>query len=190
MQFCPTYPRVLVVPEKISDNVLRHTGKFRSKCRIPSLSYLHRTNNVCHYSRLSCGLSLRRTLQVTITRSSQPMVGLNKNRSIQDEKLIEAIFQSGLVPPASGYSNLIIDARPTANALAQTAMGAGTESAEIYGAKVIFLGIENIHVVRDSMNKLMDGRYTYGAFAAHSSIISGSSGLECGRFIQCVFSAH
>jgi hypothetical protein len=86
------------------------------------------------------------------------MVGLNKSRSIQDEKLIEAIFHSGLIPPQNGYNNLILDARPAANALAQTAMGAGTETADNYkGSRVVFLGIENIHVVRDSMTRLLDG---------------------------------
>jgi hypothetical protein len=85
------------------------------------------------------------------------MVGINKNRSIQDEKLIEAIFNSGLIPPVSGKSHLIMDARPLANAIAQTAMGAGTESSDAYkNSKIVFLGIENIHVVRDSMNKLVD----------------------------------
>ena len=138
-QFCPTYPSLMIVPERITDNVLKHTGKFRSKSRIPCLSYIHKNNHI------------------TITRSSQPLVGLNKNRSIQDEKLIETIFNSGLVPPVSGKMHLIIDARPLTNAMAQMAMGAGMESSDVYkGSKIIFLGIENIHVVRDSFNRLMD----------------------------------
>ena len=85
------------------------------------------------------------------------MAGINKNRSIQDEKLIEAIFNSGLIPQVSGKCHLIMDARPMANAIAQTAMGAGTESSDSYkNTRIVFLGIENIHVVRDSMNKLVD----------------------------------
>ena len=127
---------MFAVPSKISDNTLRHIGKFRSKARVPVLSYVH-TNNV------------------TITRSSQPMVGLKHNRSIQDEKLIEAIFSSSQDPLKNNCKNLIIDARPRANAVAQTAMGAGTESESSYkNCRVIFLGIENIHVVRDSFQKL------------------------------------
>ncbi|KAF9346230.1 hypothetical protein BGX34_004095, partial [Mortierella sp. NVP85] len=39
--FSPTYPQVLVVPETISDTVLTHAAKHRSKARIPVLSYLH-----------------------------------------------------------------------------------------------------------------------------------------------------
>jgi hypothetical protein len=77
------------------------------------------------------------------------------------EKLVEAIFNShqGLNPPVRNTApHLIIDARPLTNAIAQTAMGAGTENESNYpGSKLVFLGIENIHVVRDSFNKLYDG---------------------------------
>ena len=48
---------------------------------------------------------------MSITRSSQPLVGLKQAKSIQDEKLIESIFtSSSQVPtPLPGYFNLIID---------------------------------------------------------------------------------
>ena len=45
-QFCPTYPGRMVVPTKISDTTLQYASKFRSKCRIPSLAYLHWANFV------------------------------------------------------------------------------------------------------------------------------------------------
>ena len=63
--------------------------------------------------------------KASITRSSQPLVGLKQNRSIQDEKLIEFIFSTGKLAPVPGHTHLIIDARPSANAIAQTALGAG-----------------------------------------------------------------
>jgi hypothetical protein len=88
-----------------------------------------------------------------LVAKTEPMVGL--------EKLVEAIFNShqGLNPPVRNTApHLIIDARPLTNAIAQTAMGAGTENESNYpGSKLVFLGIENIHVVRDSFNKLYDG---------------------------------
>ncbi|KAJ3122553.1 hypothetical protein HK100_011921 [Physocladia obscura] len=94
---------------------------------------------------------------VTITRCSQPLVGLKQNRSIQDEKLVESIFTTGRVPPAKGQSHLIVDARPSANVIGQTALGAGIESTENYrDCRVVVLGIQNIHVMRDSINKLLD----------------------------------
>ena len=134
-QFCPTYPTVFGVPKSISDNTVRHVGKFRSKSRIPVLSYIH--SNAC-----------------SLTRCAQPLVGIKQNSSIQDEKLVEQIFKSldGTI------RGCIIDARPLANAMGQTALGAGVESSEKYfGSKVIFLGVENIHVVRDSYQKLFKG---------------------------------
>jgi hypothetical protein len=93
------------------------------------------------------------------------MVGLKQNRSIQDEKLIEAIFMTNVPQSSSGNpiygstaTNLIVDARPTANAVANTAVGAGTENMENYrNCKKVYSGIDNIHVMRDSLNKLVEG---------------------------------
>ena len=54
-------------------------------------------------------------------------------------------------------SNLIVDARPTVNALAMQAMGLGSENMDHYKfATKAYLGIENIHVMRDSLNKVID----------------------------------
>ncbi|KAF8511020.1 protein phosphatase [Hysterangium stoloniferum] len=146
--FCPTYPARLVVPAKISDTTLAYACKYRSRARIPTLSYLHWANFG------------------TITRSSQPMVGLTNNRSVQDEKLIEAIFQSHYFPDSPYHeakvygataTNLITDARPTTNAMATFAKGAGTENMEYYkDAKKVYLGVDNIHVMRDSLTKVVE----------------------------------
>ncbi|ODV88779.1 hypothetical protein CANCADRAFT_32262 [Tortispora caseinolytica NRRL Y-17796] len=145
-KFCETYPSEIVVPATISDSVLKYAAKFRSKNRLPALSYFHRMN------------------KCTITRSSQPLVGLKQNRSIQDERLVQAIFESNVVRDSEGRKaygaasdNLIVDARPTANALAQTALGAGSEVIDNYAsATKCYLGIENIHAVRDSLIKVLE----------------------------------
>lgn len=95
------------------------------------------------------------------------MVGLTNARSVQDEKLIEAVFQShyspdsraGAVTPVFGAqtTNLIIDARPTTNAMANTAKGAGTENMDHYkDCRKAYLGIDNIHTMRDSLNKVVE----------------------------------
>ena len=94
------------------------------------------------------------------------MVGITQNRSIQDEKLIEAIFQTHVSPNSRAQSgpiygstltNLIIDARPTANAVANTAKGAGTENMDHYkNAKKAYLGIDHIHTMRESLAKVVD----------------------------------
>ena len=107
------------------------------------------------------------------------MVGLKNSRSAQDEKLVECIFathlssDTGYAPPANPLSpvpvatpipvygatstNLIIDARPTTNAMANVAMGAGTENMENYkGGKKAYLGIDNIHVMRNSLKMIAE----------------------------------
>ncbi|KAL8737825.1 MAG: hypothetical protein Q9181_001316 [Wetmoreana brouardii] len=191
--FSPTYPALLAVPSAISDNTLNYAGRYRSRARLPVLTYLHPVNNC------------------SITRSSQPLVGVRGNRSIQDEKLLLAIFStSHSTRPASDPSsrprsrqsprssrsgspardipsnlpdpetledqmisrtstedgprvygaqqhNLIVDARPTVNALAMQAVGLGSENMDNYRfATKAYLGIDNIHVMRDSLNKVMD----------------------------------
>ena len=94
------------------------------------------------------------------------MVGITQHRSIQDEKLIESIFQSHHSPESRASSgpvygatatNLIIDARPTANAVANTAKGAGTENMDHYrDGKKVYLGIDHIHVMRESLAKIVE----------------------------------
>lgn len=44
--FSPTYPAKMVVPSRISDSTLSYAGKYRSKGRIPALTYLHWANQV------------------------------------------------------------------------------------------------------------------------------------------------
>ncbi|TIB74302.1 hypothetical protein E3Q23_02726 [Wallemia mellicola] len=139
---CPTYPSLLVVPTKISDNVLNYAARYRSRQRLPVLTYHHWNN------------------RATITRCAQPLVGLTNNRSIQDEKLVEALFTSHLGDTkahGATATNIIVDARPTTNAMAQRAQGAGTENMDNYpGCQKVYLGIENIHVVRDAYTRVVD----------------------------------
>ncbi|KAI3627876.1 ELP3 [Malassezia furfur] len=140
----PTYPALLVVPALISDATLAYASKHRSKGRIPVLTYLHWAG------------------QGTITRCSQPLVGIKQNRSVQDEKLVEAIFATSTTDDhahgvyGSTATNLLVDARPTTNAMANMAKGAGTENMEHYrNCKKVYLGVENIHVMRDALNRAL-----------------------------------
>jgi len=152
--FSKTYPQMLFVPRNITDNVLNYAVKFRSKGRIPVLSYIHKKNGM------------------SITRSSQPMVGIKQNRSMQDEKLVEEIFATAKEHKSLNYSNLIVDARSSTNAMANIAMGAGYENVEYYkGSRLEYLKIENIHVVRDSLNKLIEiSRNSSGGFLSESDL--------------------
>lgn len=53
--------------------------------------------------------------------------------------------------------NLIVDARPTVNAYAMQAVGLGSEKMDHYpGAEKAYLGIDNIHVMRKSLDTVIE----------------------------------
>ena len=114
-EVCPTYPSLLAVPAQISDDVLRVASTFRTKSRLPSLSWVHPTSGAC------------------LCRSSQPKVGLQRNTSREDQEFLFAIAEQGLLcrNPELGRKERqihIFDARPIKAAMGNTVMGAGYES--------------------------------------------------------------
>ncbi|KAL4230478.1 Myotubularin-related protein 2 [Mactra antiquata] len=130
-----TYPSVFAVPHQASDDFLKQVAVFRSRGRLPVLSWIHPKS------------------QATITRSSQPMIGVAGKRNKDDEAYVQMIMD------ANAHSNklYIMDARPSMNAVANKARGGGFESEDAYqGADVVFLDIHNIHVMRESLRKLKD----------------------------------
>jgi len=133
-----TYPKYVGIPSSINLNeVLTPIFRFRSKGRIPVLSYLH-TNGAA------------------LVRSAQPRVGLSRTKCSEDEFLLEAILRAN---PENTTELLILDARPRMNAMANQAMGAGVEkpTQKAYSScRLEFLNIGNIHVMRESYNKLED----------------------------------
>ncbi|KAI3401221.1 hypothetical protein diail_11927 [Diaporthe ilicicola] len=189
--FSPTYPSVLVVPNRISDATLKYAASHRTRARVPTLTYLHPINNC------------------SITRSSQPRVGITGNRNRQDEALVEACFSNPYIqeaPPSMSSDaspsstqqelsdkadhnstdpdqtepellsagdafhdekgkriifgaqqhNLIIDARPAINSMAMQVVGKGSENMDYYKfATKAYLNIQNIHVMRNSLNKVI-----------------------------------
>jgi hypothetical protein len=89
----------------------------------------------------------------TITRCSQPLVGVSGKRSREDEKVVSSIMDAN----AQSHRIYIYDARPKVNALANMAKGGGYESEDAYAnAELIFLDIHNIHVMRESLRKVMN----------------------------------
>ncbi|KKA26043.1 hypothetical protein TD95_000344 [Thielaviopsis punctulata] len=213
--FCDTYPSILAVPSSISDNTLKYAKDFRSRNRIPVLTYLHPVN-MC-----------------TIMRSSQPRSGILRKTNIQDERLVSAAFNSNAPRPLSDaesstssalpisdepqfnqtppseiggngtvevlslapkeahsaplsivgeddfaeaepqslydektgkrliygaqQKNLIVDARPTINAMVNQVQGYGSETMDNYKhTEKVFLYIGNIHVMRNSLQKVVD----------------------------------
>ncbi|XP_062948792.1 myotubularin-related protein 2 isoform X3 [Cynocephalus volans] len=134
-ELCDTYPALLVVPANIPDEELKRVASFRSRGRIPVLSWIHPES------------------QATITRCSQPMVGVSGKRSKEDEKYLQAIMDSN----AQSHKIFLFDARPSVNAVANKAKGGGYESEDAYqNAELVFLDIHNIHVMRESLRKLKE----------------------------------
>eukprot|EP00002_Diphylleia_rotans_P039778 TRINITY_DN9312_c0_g1_i1.p1 TRINITY_DN9312_c0_g1~~TRINITY_DN9312_c0_g1_i1.p1 ORF type:complete len:1378 (+),score=270.24 TRINITY_DN9312_c0_g1_i1:71-4204(+) len=134
-RLCPTYNRRLAVPKIMIDTELKSMGHFRSRGRIPVLSW----------RRPSTG--------ATICRSSQPRSGITGARCPEDEKFLKAV--SALNKKTDAF--YIIDCRPRVNAVANQAKGAGFENPDHYtNCQIVFMDIENIHVVRDSWRKLQE----------------------------------
>ncbi|KAG9396262.1 Phosphoinositide 3-phosphatase-like protein [Carpediemonas membranifera] len=125
-QMSPTYPAVLVVPNSITDEDVLGAAAFRSKGRIPMLSYRHPTG-------------------VTLSRSAQPLSGMT-TRSPADEKLIDLMRTT---PPQCDRL-YIFDCRPRLNAMANQMAGKGTEGMFYGSSRVRYLNIANIHAVRNS----------------------------------------
>ncbi|KAL5488677.1 hypothetical protein EMCRGX_G017654 [Ephydatia muelleri] len=132
---CETYPPIFSVPSNCDDHMIEVVSQFRSKGRLPVLSWLH---PVTHAS---------------ITRSSQPLMGAKFRRCTEDEGYIQNIQKAN----KSCSKLYILDARPKINAMANVPMGGGYESEEVYtNMDFSFLNIENIHVMRESLAKLQD----------------------------------
>ncbi|XP_026323339.1 myotubularin-related protein 2 isoform X2 [Hyposmocoma kahamanoa] len=134
-EVCDSYPSVWAVPAAADDELLRSVATFRSRGRIPVLAWIHPSS------------------QATITRCSQPLVGVSRQRSRQDERYIQLIMDAN----AQAHKLFIMDARPSANAIANMAKGGGYESEDAYqNAELVFLDIHNIHVMRESLRKLKE----------------------------------
>uniref|UniRef100_A0A8C2UIQ2 Myotubularin n=1 Tax=Chinchilla lanigera TaxID=34839 RepID=A0A8C2UIQ2_CHILA len=134
-ELCDTYPALLMVPYRTSDEDLKRVAAFRSRSRIPVLSWIHPEN------------------KTAIVRCSQPLVGMSGKRNKDDEKYLDAIRETN----KQNSKLTIYDARPSVNAVANKATGGGYESDDAYhNAELSFLDIHNIHVMRESLKKVKD----------------------------------
>jgi hypothetical protein len=82
----------------------------------------------------------------TISRCSQPQVGIRGQRDSGDEALVRAIFSANPKFTVADKSMYIIDARPQSAAYANHIKGAGYENTAYYeNTKLVFMNIQNIH---------------------------------------------
>jgi myotubularin-related protein 6/7/8 len=83
---------------------------------------------------------------------------VDPGRTIADD--LTSSQESETEPPkvyGAQQRNLIVDARPTVNAYAMQAVGLGSEKMDHYpGAEKAYLGIDNIHVMRKSLDTVID----------------------------------
>lgn len=85
---CDTYPRHIYVPVDTTTSILMASSKFRSKGRLPALTYLHPN-------------------KASISRCSQPLSGFSA-RCLEDEQLLEAIRKTN---PEPNFM-YVVDTRP------------------------------------------------------------------------------
>uniref|UniRef100_A0A8C4ZBU9 Myotubularin related protein 7b n=1 Tax=Gadus morhua TaxID=8049 RepID=A0A8C4ZBU9_GADMO len=133
-KMCDSYPAQLFVSRWASPAVLMGSSRFRSRGRLPVLSYFHQD-----------------TL-AAVCRCSQPLSGFS-GRSEEDEQMVTAVMKAN---PGSDFI-YVVDTRPRLNAMANRAAGKGYESEDHYGnIKLHFSGIDNIHVMRSSQQRILD----------------------------------
>ena len=131
---CETYPQCLFVPRKATPHMVLASSRFRSRGRLPVLSYLHRFN------------------KAAIVRCAQPLVGFSA-RCKEDEDLLQVIKEAN---PGSDYV-WVVDTRPQVNAVGNKLAGKGYETTDKYTSmRFKFAPIENIHVMRSSLAKLVE----------------------------------
>ncbi len=139
---CSTYPKILVEPSSMSDIELENASKYRTKNRLPVLSYYYKGEN-------NNNTNNNKIVTPSIWRSSQTKTGVMGNRkNDEDIKLLESMI--------SLTSQLyIFDARPYYNALANRVNGGGFENTKHYSnVSLNFCEIENIHKARNSLKNL------------------------------------
>uniref|UniRef100_A0A8I4A210 Myotubularin related protein 6 n=1 Tax=Callithrix jacchus TaxID=9483 RepID=A0A8I4A210_CALJA len=113
--------------------------------------------------------------KAAICRCSQPLSGFSA-RCMEDERLLEAISKAN---PVNCYM-YVVDTRPKLNAMANRAAGKGYENEDNYSSiRFQFVGIENIHVMRSSLQKLLEVNGTKGL-----SVNDFYSGLESSGWLR------
>ena len=145
-QLCSTYPGTLVFPAQASQSSIYESSRFRSSNRLPALSFFDRVSGA------------------SIWRCSQPQTFLFGTRNRGDEELVRCIgLCNDTKMNVTGFVE-VFDARPQLSAKANKLKGGGYEdcgpSKAYSNCKISFGDIDNIHVVRESFEKVHEMVYT------------------------------
>eukprot|EP00808_Paulinella_micropora_P028061 g14987.t1 len=133
---CKSYPPYLIVPDVISDDDLGHIKKYRSKHRLPVITWMHPVTGA------------------TMSRCSQPMVGPTRKANKHDQRLLKVLREQSSLSKRKLY---IFDARPKIAAVGNRVAGKGYELESDYkDCELIFCNIDNIHAVRRSLRSVAE----------------------------------
>ncbi|XP_051540794.1 myotubularin-related protein 4-like isoform X2 [Myxocyprinus asiaticus] len=168
-KLCSSYPQKLLVPVWITDKELESVASFRSWKRIPVVVYRHQRNGAviarCSQPEISWW-GWRNTedeyLVTSIAKACQLDPGPRTCRTRgEGPDSSDSDFDSSLTAcPGSDGSTavqklLILDARSYTAAVANRAKGGGCECEEYYpNCEVMFMGMANIHSIRNSFQSL------------------------------------
>ncbi|XP_009071627.1 PREDICTED: myotubularin-related protein 4, partial [Acanthisitta chloris] len=173
-KLCSSYPQKLLVPVWITDKELENVASFRSWKRIPVVVYRHVRNGAviarCSQPEISWW-GWRNADDEYLVTSIAKACALNPGAkasgaalhagSSDGSEACDADFDSSLTA-CSGVENagtpqklLILDARSYTAAVANRAKGGGCECEEYYpNCEVVFMGMANIHSIRNSFQYL------------------------------------
>ncbi|XP_077402553.1 phosphatidylinositol-3,5-bisphosphate 3-phosphatase MTMR4 isoform X2 [Vanacampus margaritifer] len=174
-KLCSSYPQKLLVPIWITDKELESVASFRSWKRIPVVVYRHQKNGAviarCSQPEISWW-GWRNTddeyLVTSIAKACQMDTGAKgfcgapacQQRGEAPDSS-DSDFDSSLTGSSGCDDNtvpqklLILDARSYTAAVANRAKGGGCECEEYYpNCEVMFMGMANIHAIRNSFQAL------------------------------------
>nr|XP_060612859.1 myotubularin-related protein 4 isoform X2 [Anolis sagrei ordinatus] len=173
-KLCTSYPQKLLVPVWITDKELENVASFRSWKRIPAVVYRHLRNGAviarCSQPEISWW-GWRNADDEYLVTSIAKACALNPGQRLaggtpysgpsEGNEAVDAGFDSSLTACSSVESSatpqklLILDARSYTAAVANRAKGGGCECEEYYpNCEVVFMGMANIHSIRNSFQYL------------------------------------
>uniref|UniRef100_A0A8I5Y8V2 phosphatidylinositol-3,5-bisphosphate 3-phosphatase n=1 Tax=Rattus norvegicus TaxID=10116 RepID=A0A8I5Y8V2_RAT len=173
-KLCPSYPQKLLVPVWITDKELENVASFRSWKRIPVVVYRHLRNGAaiarCSQPEISWWgwrnaddeylvTSIAKACALdpgTRASGGSLSAGTNDASEACDTDFDSSLTAcSGVESTAAPQKLLILDARSYTAAVANRAKGGGCECEEYYpNCEVVFMGMANIHAIRNSFQYL------------------------------------
>uniref|UniRef100_A0A2I3GSB3 phosphatidylinositol-3,5-bisphosphate 3-phosphatase n=1 Tax=Nomascus leucogenys TaxID=61853 RepID=A0A2I3GSB3_NOMLE len=173
-KLCPSYPQKLLVPVWITDKELENVASFRSWKRIPVVVYRHLRNGAaiarCSQPEISWWgwrnaddeylvTSIAKACALdpgTRATGGSLSTGNNDTSEACDADFDSSLTAcSGVESTAAPQKLLILDARSYTAAVANRAKGGGCECEEYYpNCEVVFMGMANIHAIRNSFQYL------------------------------------